>query len=235
MTKAESIVANMKKQPSFNFIETWIFDLDNTLYPARCNLFAAIDRRMTEYISTLLAVDLIEAKRLQKQYFLQHGTTLRGLMSEHGIDPRSFLDYVHDIDLTPVPPSRALDAALHKLPGRKVIFTNGSVAHAERVIGRLGIAHHFEHVFDIVASDYRPKPDPAPYRQLCTAQKIDPRAAVMVEDMARNLVPAHDLGMTTVWVPSGSESSREGADRGHVHHVVEDLESWLADLVAGPG
>src|SRR5215470_11101633 len=142
---------------SVDHVTDWVFDLDNTLYPARCNLFAQVDRRIGLFIEGLLGLEQGPARELQKRYFREHGTTLRGLMTHHGIDPRAFLDFVHEIDLAPVPPSPALDAALAALPGRKFIFTNGSVAHADRVMGRLGVAHHFEGIFDIVAADYLPK------------------------------------------------------------------------------
>jgi putative hydrolase of the HAD superfamily len=210
--------------------DAWIFDLDNTLYPARCNLFAQIDRRMGEYIARLLDTDFDNAKRLQKQYFRKHGTTMRGLMTEHGIAPGEFLDYVHAIDVSVIDPSAALDQALGRLPGRKLVFTNGSVPHAERVLTRLGVIDHFEAVFDIVAADYRPKPDPLPYRQLCDRFGLTPTTSIMVEDIARNLQPAHAMGMTTVWVPGIDEWSREAETLDHVHHVVEDLPAWLGQL-----
>ncbi|HYM33250.1 MAG TPA: pyrimidine 5'-nucleotidase [Candidatus Cybelea sp.] len=210
--------------------EAWIFDLDNTLYPARCNLFAEIDRRMGEYIAKLLNLDYDSAKRVQKQFFREHGTTMRGLMREHGIDPRGFLEYVHDIDLSPVAPDAGLDAALARLKGRKLVFTNGSVPHAERVLARLGVAQHFEAIYDIVAADFVPKPEPGPYRRFCERYALDPAACVMVEDIARNLKPAYDLGMTTVWVPGVAEWSLGESDLAHVHHVAEDLSAWLGRI-----
>lgn len=214
-------------------VETWIFDLDNTLYPASCNLFAQVDRRMGLFIQQLLDLDPAAAKTLQKGYWRSHGTTLRGLMSEHGVDPIAFMDYVHDIDLAEVPHSPALDAALARLPGRKVIFTNGSVRHAERVLEARGIARHFDVVFDIVASGYRPKPDPEPYLWLCDRHGITPTRAVMVEDIVRNLLPAHAMGMGTVWVPA-PDGNRDGIATDHVHHVAEDLEAWLIEIAADP-
>src|ERR1700730_16557765 len=138
-------------------IETWIFDLDNTLYPASCNLFDQIHQRMGEFIVELLDVDLDEAKRLRSQYFRHHGTTLRGLMTEHNIDPRAFLDHVHRIDLSPIPANPDLAAALAALPGRKYVFTNGSVRHAENILGHLGIDGHFSGIFDVEACNYVPK------------------------------------------------------------------------------
>jgi putative hydrolase of the HAD superfamily len=215
---------------SFAHVDVWIFDLDNTLYPARCNLFQQIDRRMGEFIAQSLAVSYDEAKTIQKSFWRRHGTTLRGLMLEHAVAPDAFLDYVHQIDLSVLPESPSLSQALDRLPGRKVIFTNGTKRHAERVTRRLGIQDHFEAVFDIVDSEYLPKPHPVPYDVLVARHGVDPRRAVMVEDIARNLRPAHALGMTTVWVPTESPSSRDGAEDGHIHYVTEDLASWLVEL-----
>jgi putative hydrolase of the HAD superfamily len=216
----------------FAAIDTWIFDLDNTLYPASCNLFDQIHRRMGEFISDLLAVDLAEAKRLQKIYFREHGTTLRGLMNVHNIDPTAFLDHVHQIDLSPVPADVALAAALAALPGRKLVFTNGTVRHAENILSHLGIAEHFVGLFDIADCNYVPKPDPAGYAELVRRFGIDPSRAVMIEDMAKNLAPAAALGMTTVWLRGTIEWATEGAEADYVHHVAEALTPWLAAIVA---
>jgi len=216
-------------------VETWLFDLDNTLYPAHCNLFGEVDRRMTAFVAHYLGVDRIEAKRQQKALFRQYGSTMRGMMLQHDMAPEPFLHYVHDIDLTAVPSGVALEAALARLPGRKLVFTNGSVPHAERILDRLGVAQHFEAIFDIVAADYLPKPDPEPYRRLIARHRIAPERAAMVEDIARNLVPAAALGMTTVWVPGVEDWSAAGVDAAfraaHVDHVTADLPAFLAGVV----
>lgn len=217
--------------------ETWVFDLDNTLYPASCRLFDQVDWNITRYVSNLLDLPLEQARALQKTYFRQHGTTMRGLMSLHDVDPIHFMDAVHDIDLDPVDPAPRLDAALGKLAGRKVIFTNGDVRHAERVTEKLGVRHHFEAVFDIVASDYDPKPAPHVYDKFIRDHAIKPTTAVMVEDMARNLAPAHALGMTTVWVRPPDDGGNvtwatDGYEDGHIHHVVDDLIGWLESVVS---
>lgn len=208
-------------------VESWIFDLDNTLYPASCNLFAQVEVLIGRFIEDFLRIGPVEARLLQKQYYRAHGTTLKGLMDHHGVEPARFLDFVHAIDVTPVPPSPALDAALSRLPGRKLIFTNGSVAHAENVMNRLGVAHHFEGVFDIVAADYRPKPDPETYNALLRRHAVDPRAATLFEDLPQNLVPAHALGMTTILVKTDAEWAQEGAAGDHIHHTTDDLVTWL--------
>lgn len=208
----------------------WVFDLDNTLYPAACDLFTHIDARMKAWIADFLGVDQEEAYRVQKRYFMQYGTTLRGLMDLHGIDPEPYMAYVHDIDITAVQPNPALQAALAALAGRKLVFTNASVNHAHRVMDRLGITHLFEAVFDIRNAAYVPKPEPAIYRQFVAEHDLDPARTVMVEDMARNLEPAAALGMTTVWVDAGTPWSREGSDQPYVHYAAPDLTAWLAGI-----
>ena len=215
-------------------VSVWIFDLDNTLYPAACNLFAQVDVRINQYVANHLGLSLDEARVLQKQYFRDHGTTLRGMMTVHGVSPEDYLDYVHDIDVSPIPPNAGLDRALARLPGRKIIFTNGSVRHAANVTGRLGVSHHFDDVFDVAAAGYVPKPDPRPYDMLVERHGIQPETAVMVEDIARNLRPAAELGMTTVWIRTASDWGREDAEGDHIHHVADDLVDWL-NTVTGTG
>lgn len=216
-------------------VAVWVFDLDNTLYPASCDLFAQIDRRMTAFIAEALELTDDQARALRKRYYRDHGTTLRGLMDNHDIDPRRFLDYVHDIDHRPVPPNPALARALDRLDARKLVFTNASQAHAERVLRRLGIADRFEAVFDIIAADYVPKPDLAPYRTLLDRHAIDPRHAVFIDDLRRNLAPAAALGMTTLWVRGEDEEAPQDAPANHVHHVTDDLVSWLDNVAAARG
>jgi putative hydrolase of the HAD superfamily len=215
-------------------IETWIFDLDNTLYPARCNLFAEAEARMADFIVAELGFSHAEAHELRRRFFLDHGTTLRGLMLEHAIEPKRFLDYVHAIDLTPVPPDPALVAAIAALPGRKLVFTNGTEDYAERVIARIGLTGHFLAIHDVIACDYLPKPDPSGYGLLIRRHDIDPARALMVEDMARNLAPAAALGMTTAWVRTDRDSARRGAEGDYIHHVVDDLAPWLAGAMRRP-
>ncbi|CAA7611518.1 pyrimidine 5'-nucleotidase [Magnetospirillum sp. UT-4] len=216
----------------FAHVEAWVFDLDNTLYPASSSLFPQIDVRMRQFIAARLGMPLDQAFALQKRYYREFGTTLRGLMLVHGLEPDEFLDYVHDIDHTVLDAAPALDAALARLKGRKFIFTNGSAAHAVKVMERLGIAGRFEGIFDIAAAAYVPKPDPACYRAMVDRFGIDPARAAMVEDIHRNLKPAAAIGMTTVWVrqdnhPDFKVVSQDEDDLAHVHHVTEDLVAWL--------
>jgi putative hydrolase of the HAD superfamily len=217
----------------FDHIETWIFDLDNTLYPAHTNLFSKIDKKMGEFISDYLSVDLLEAKLVQKKYFKEHGTTLNGLMQNHGMDPKDFLDYVHDIDVSDLAIATDLSQALDQLEGRKIIFTNGSHFHATNVSSQLGIDHHFDHIFDIVASDYRPKPDIGVYQKLVEELEIDPAKSVLFEDMAKNLAPAHDMGMITVWIPNEAHWSHDNSEGDHIHYSTQDLAAWLHTLLDG--
>ncbi|MGO4722478.1 MULTISPECIES: pyrimidine 5'-nucleotidase [unclassified Inquilinus] len=213
-------------------VEDWVFDLDNTLYAAKTDLFAQIDRRMGEYIRTHFDLPPAEARALQKRLFREHGTTLRGLMNERAVAPGPFLEFVHDIDVSAIGPSPVLAAALAELPGRKFIFTNGSVPHAERVLERMGLAGRFDGIFDIVAAAYVPKPDPGPYQALLDRYGLAPEATVMVEDMARNLLPAHRLGMTTVWVRTPSDWGQPLPGDGHIDIAIDDTADWLAAVVA---
>ena len=218
--------------PPLHDPDVWLFDLDNTLYPSRCNLFAQIDVRIGRYIADRLKVDLEEARRVQKQYWREHGTSMRGLMTLHGVDPKHMLAYVHDIDYSPVQAAPALEASLAALPGRKLIFTAGDVPHAERVMERLGVAHHFEAIFDIAAGDYWPKPHQAIYDKLVLKHGVDPKRAAMADDISANLKPAGAMGMRTVWIRTEESVKRAGVDLDHIHHQTDDLASWLADWVA---
>jgi putative hydrolase of the HAD superfamily len=217
--------------PALAHVDTWIFDLDNTLYPARADLFGHIDRRMTAFVADLLGVDPVEARRIQKAYFMGHGTTLAGLMAEHDVDPAAFLSYVHDIEMDALEENAPLAAAIARLPGRKLVFTNGDRPYALKVLDRLGLGGSFEAVHDIHAMDLVPKPAASAYEGLCRAFAIDPARALFVEDMARNLKPAKAIGMTTVWVDNGSEQDQD-ADRSFVDFVTDDITRWLEAALA---
>ncbi len=221
--------------PALPHVEAWIFDLDNTLYPASCNLFAQIDLKMRQFISEALHLGLDEAFALQKRYYHDYGTTLRGLMLAHGIEPGVFLAYVHDIDCSVLPPAPRLDLALERLTGRKIVYTNGSERHAENVLAQLNLTRHFDAIFDIRAADYIPKPNADSYRRMADHCGIEARRAAMFEDIARNLAPAAAAGMTTVWVREEGHVQWSGAvddDLSHIHHVTNDLAGWLSGVVA---
>ena len=206
---------------------TWVFDLDNTLYPAECNLFAQVDTRIGEYVQQLLKLPPDEARKVQKAYLLDHGTTLKGLMANHDVDPRHYLDHVHDIDFSPIPQDSNLRGLLQQLQGRKIIFTNADLTYAEKVLARLGIADQFEDIFDIHAANLEPKPKRAVYDNFVQKYRIDPERSVMFEDMVRNLKPAHALGMATVWINTGSVWGEADYDTAFVHAETKVLTDWL--------
>lgn len=221
----------------FTHIKDWVFDLDNTLYPAKHDLFHQVDQRMTEFIARVLDLSAVEARRLQKLYLRDYGTTLAGLMNRHAMEPTAFLDFVHDIDVSVLPPSPELAAHLSALPGRKFIFTNGTRGHAERVATQLGVLDQFEDIFDIVSANYVPKPNADIYPTMVAKFNLQADKTVFFEDMARNLKPAHDLGMTTVLVRNAPLTAQEqdyhGADEGdHVHHNTTCLETFLETVRA---
>jgi putative hydrolase of the HAD superfamily len=214
-------------------IETWIFDLDNTLYPASCRLFDQIHLRMTRFVADRLKLTPEAALTVQKTYFREHGTTLRGLMTVDRIDPDDFLAFVHEVDLSSVPRDPILVAALAALPGRKIVHTNGSRRHAERLLDHLGIAASFCGIVDIAAADYQPKPALAGYYTLLRQHQVTPATALMAEDMAKNLVPAAALGMTTAWVRNPIDWAAAGSEGDHIDHVVDDLGRFLTDICRG--
>jgi putative hydrolase of the HAD superfamily len=222
---------------AFKSVEAWIFDLDNTLYPRSSNLFRQVDERIRAYVRRLLNVDEAEAERIQKSFYRKHGTTLRGLMLVHNVDPDEFLEFVHDIDHSVVRPDPKLGAALLRLPGKKYIFTNGSRRHAEKVAERLGFPKHFEDIFDIVAADLVPKPERETYDRFVERFGVKPRKAAMFEDLSRNLLVPSAIGMRTVLVvPPGTrevfhdEWEFEGRDDDHVDFVTDDLTRFLRQI-----
>ena len=211
-------------------IRNWIFDLDNTLYPAGVNMFAQVDERMTGFIADLLGVEPGEARRLQKGWFADHGTTLAGLMREHAVDPHAFLAHVHDVEMAMLEENAPLAAAIARLPGRKLVFTNGDKPYALRVLDRLGLAESFEAIHDLHAMDLVPKPSPSAYAGLCAAFDLDPTASLFADDMVRNLVPAKAIGMTTLWVDNGSEQAGDPG-RDHVDFTTGDVTAWLHTIL----
>ncbi|MEE2761020.1 MAG: pyrimidine 5'-nucleotidase [Pseudomonadota bacterium] len=208
----------------------WVFDLDNTLYPVATDLFGQIDKRMCGFIADYLNLNHEEAYRVQKQFFREYGTTLRGLMDCHNVDPQPYLKYVHAVDLDAVLPDTRMDQAMHKLKGRKFVFTNAPQDYARRVLKRIGIVHHIEGIFDIEAANYIPKPAPEIYEHMQNRFGIDPRRTVMVEDVVRNLVPAAAMGMTTVWVKTGHAWAHAEAETHKPDHHTDNLSAWLAGV-----
>jgi putative hydrolase of the HAD superfamily len=223
----------------FDHVETWVFDLDNTLYPHHLNLWQQVDERIRDYIARFLKISHEEAFRLQKDYYKRYGTSMRGLMTEHGMAPDDFLDFVHQIDHSPLEPNPALGVAIENLPGRKLILTNGTRRHADAVLARLELDRHFEDVFDIVAAELEPKPSRQTYDRFLARLNVEARRAAMFEDLARNLATPHALGMTTVLVvPQHTREvfredwELEGRDAPHVDHVTDDLVRFLERIRA---
>jgi putative hydrolase of the HAD superfamily len=223
----------------FAHVETWVFDLDNTLYPHDLNLWQQIDERIRDFIANFLKVTHDEAFRVQKDYYRRYGTSMRGLMTEHGMSPDDFLDYVHEIDHSPLEPNPTLGAAIEQLPGRKLILTNGTRKHADAVMRCLAIDTHFEDVFDIVAAELEPKPSAQTYDRFLLRHGVEPSTAAMFEDLARNLTVPYALGMTTVLVvPERTREifregwELEGRDAPHIDHVTDDLAGFLAGIAA---
>jgi putative hydrolase of the HAD superfamily len=224
--------------PDFRHVDVWIFDLDNTLYDASSGVFPQIDRNMKRFLMAEFGLDEARAHAYQKELYRDYGTTLAGLMARHGLKPERFLDHVHDIDLAELAADAALGAALKRLPGRKAIFTNASRGHAEAIAARLGVLDHFDAIFDIVSADYRPKPDPLCYGRVLGHYAAEGRQAAMFEDIKRNLKPAAELGMTTVWIandaPWGTDGLQTTADiDDHVHHQAEAITAFLDSLDIG--
>lgn len=218
--------------PDFRHVRNWIFDLDNTLYHPDNGIFAQIDARMTQFVASLLDLEPAEARKIQKQLYRDHGTTLAGLIEVYAIDPEPYLNFVHDLDLSDLTPDPVLSSALARLPGRRFVFTNGCCNHAGRILERLKLDHLFEDIWDIRALDFVPKPGRAAYERVVETAGIDPARTAMFEDIARNLVVPHELGMTTVWLNCQSEWSRQGPDfpvasRAHIDHEIRDLSPFL--------
>ncbi len=227
-----------KLSETLSHVTDWVFDLDNTLYPRHCDLFAQIDVKMTAYVGELLDLDHDAARKVQKELYRDFGTTLRGLMDRYHVDPHEFLHAVHDIDYSMVEPNPVLGQMIAALPGRKHIFTNADTTHAERTIEKLGITEHFDHIFDIVAADMIPKPDFRPYETFLVAHGVDAERAAMFEDMPRNLEVPKEMGMATVLVlpQQGTDfNAEEWEHAGHeeetIDFITHDIGAFLADVL----
>ena len=216
---------------AFGEVDLWIFDLDNTLYPYPPGLWAQVDARMGSFISLLLEVDAVEARRLQKDYFLRYGLTVKGLMHHHGVKPEDFLAYVHDVDLSDITPDPTLRDAIAALPGRRVIHTNSDNPHVSRVLARLGMEEDlFEAIYDIAATGFVPKPDRHAYEHVLKAEGVDGSRAAMFEDSARNLLEPHKREMRTVLVPTHCDIASAGKGEPHVHFFAENFTEFMAEL-----
>lgn len=221
--------------PDFAHVTDWVFDLDNTLYPRECNLFAQIDLLISDYMVTATGLPYSEARALQKAYYRDHGTTLHGLMLHHGVDPDHFLKTVHAIDYSGVPAHPDLATAIAALPGRKFILTNGDVGHTRAVLKQVGASDLFDDIFDIRSMNYKPKPLPEAYESFFAQHGIDARRAAMFDDLEKNLLVPHDVGMVTVQVVAAEDFVHDQVESwelertggAHVHHVTSDLAAFL--------
>ena len=216
-------------------INTWIFDLDNTLYSADSGIFQQVHRLMGEFISKKLNIDLKEAKKLQSKYYKKHGTTLRGMMDNHGVDPDHFLEEVHKLDYSIVGANLKLNHELKKLNGKKIIYTNANLKHAVAVLDKISLSNYFDEIFDIKMANYIPKPEIKPYEQMIDLYNIDPHSSAMFDDIAKNLVPAKKVGFTPVWIDAGYENFSDDiqASKNYLDYKTRDLSLFLKDVNDG--
>tara|TARA_Y100000590_G_scaffold460950_1_gene621442 strand:- start:1459 stop:2127 length:669 start_codon:yes stop_codon:yes gene_type:complete len=213
-------------------IDSWIFDLDNTLYPADSGIFQQVHILMGKFISQHLNLEIKEAKKLQNLYYKKHGTTLRGLMDNHDVNPDFFLEKVHDLDYSIVIPNSELKKSIEKINGRKFIFTNANKKHADTILDKLEITHLFEGIFDIKMANYIPKPEIEPYEKMIETYKINPLKAIMFDDIARNLVPASKFGITSVWINVGYENFSDDItnSKKYLDYETTNLPEWLNSI-----
>ncbi|MEM9967752.1 MAG: pyrimidine 5'-nucleotidase [Pseudomonadota bacterium] len=211
-------------EQAFEHVETWVFDLDNTLYPPSANLFELIQERMTAWVMSTLQISQAEAEHVRHRYWREHGTTLAGLMRHHQIDPVPYLRDVHDIPMDRLDPDPLLAEHIRALPGRRIVYTNACVPYAERVLTARGLDGVFDAIYGVEDANYHPKPDHAAFQQIFNLDGLQPRAAAMFEDEPRNLSVPHALGMRTVLV------SDLRPDDAHIHHHTDDLTSFLRRL-----
>ena len=211
-------------------IKCWIFDLDNTLYSGKTRVFEQVDKKMSKYISEKLNVNIVEAKEIQKNYFYEYNTTLNGMINNHKIDANEFLEFVHDVDIDFLKKDSLLNEELMKLDGKKIIFTNSSRKHAMNIIRKIGIDQHFDDIFDIVDSEFVPKPDIVSYKKLVEKHKIDPKLCVFIEDIARNLKPAYEMGMKTVWIENDEPWARKFSDANFISYKTNNLSEFLKKI-----
>ncbi len=211
-------------------IKYWIFDLDNTLYSGQTKVFSEVDKKMSSFISKKFNVDIAEAKKIQKEYFYEYGTTLSGLMKKKDVNPNEFLEFVHDIDISWLPKDNFLKEELIKIKDKKYIFSNGSHAHIENVTNQLGINGLFDGAFDITDADFVPKPHLDPYKKLIDKFNLDPKKSILIEDIAHNLKQAKNLGMKTCWLENDEAFAKKDADKPYIDYKINNLPSFLQEI-----
>lgn len=212
-------------KPLFDHVATWVFDLDNTLYPPEARLFDQIETRMTRFVMRALGVNRAHADHLRHQYWQDYGTTLAGLMREHGVDPGPYLTEVHEITLDHLVPDPVLHGRIAALPGRKIVYTNGTAPYAERVLAARGLTGVMDAVYGVEHADFHPKPEAAAFERVFARDGVVPGHAAMFEDESRNLAAPHAMGMRTVHV------APEPMPAAHIHHHTDDLSGFLARLL----
>ena len=215
-----------------NKINTWIFDLDNTLYSADSGIFQQVHTLMGKFVSAHLNIDIKKANELQRKYYRQHGTTLRGMMDNHNVDPDYFLSKVHQLDYSIVGPNFKLNRELKKLKGRKIIYTNANRQHVDDILIRLELTNMFDEIFDIKTANYIPKPETYPYEQIIREFNIDPITTIMFDDIAKNLVPAKNVGFASVWIDVGYENFSDdiAKSKKYLDYETKDLSLFLDEV-----
>ena len=218
-----------------NRIDTWIFDLDNTLYSADSGIFQQVHELMGKFVSNHLKIEINEAKKIQKKYYKLHGTTLRGMMDNHGVDPDYFLSEVHKLDYSIVTSNKELNAQLNKLYGKKIIYTNANMQHTLDVLERIELANFFDEIFDIKMADYIPKPEITPYEQIIKKYNLKPNSCAMFDDIAKNLVPAKKVGFTSIWIDAGYENFSDDikSSKKFLDYTTTDLHLFLEKVNKG--
>ena len=211
-------------------VKYWIFDLDNTLYSGKTKVFEQVNKKMSKYISEKLKVSIEEAKKIQKNYFYEYNTTLNGMIKNHKIDANEFLEFVHNVNIDFLKEDPKLKEEMKQLEGKKFIFTNGSRKHALNVTKRIGIDQSFDGIFDIVDSDFIPKPAIEPYKKLVEKHKIDPKLCGFVEDIARNLKPAYEMGMKTIWIENNEPWAKKYSDSNFINFKTNNLSEFLKQI-----
>ena len=211
-------------------IKYWIFDLDNTLYSGQTKVFEQVDKKMSAFIAEKLNINIQEAKKIQKEYFHKYNTTLSGMIKHHKIDANEFLEFVHDVNLDFLEKNKELEKEIARISGKKIIFTNGSKAHAENVTKKIGINKLFDGVFDIVDANFMPKPSMESYKKVIQKYKIEPQYCIFIEDIARNLKPAHELGMKTVWIKNDEPWAAKYSDEEFINYKTDSLAKFLKEI-----
>ena len=213
-------------------INTWIFDLDNTLYSADSGIFQQVHELMGKYVSSYLKISIDEAKKIQREYYKEHGTTLKGMMDNHGVDPDHFLAEVHKLDYSIVAPNHKLNKELRKLSGRKIIYTNANMQHVLSVLDRIELLNFFDEIYDIKISNYIPKPEITPYEQIIKKYEISPKNSCMFDDIAKNLVPAKKVGFTSVWIDAGYENFSDDikASKNYLDYETTNIAEFLESV-----